>query len=421
MNIENEIQNVINGKESVLTYDNAVSKNLLKDFNSFINRLAFLYKNSTNISEKNNIRNFFFIAFNPYKNSFAPSFFTLNIGKWAGIHNLTFAQNEKTTDLIDMIADVIFDKIETVIEKYNPNKGNFKDLLSQSVVNGVIDVMRKRYGLGNTNDDDGYAKEYSLDNFVNQDNPDDRMSDTISSGEFEDEENQQTIANIANAITEFVHRTITNKKLSSFYDMFVVRDMSYEDIKDETGLSNDNLRVIKFRFEKEMSKYVENGLLKTYVYERTGHLIKFPENTFKIQKMGHTKQKSNSLGKVAFNVKNNDENGLMENKIQLINSCMASVGFIMKEGFETTTIDPHEYSSRLIDEVKNLILLIINNLNELNELGYDFSKEYKLTNKEIYNKVESQIALTVPEMITKLNTYTKNLNDLALSIKKTYV
>ncbi len=137
--------------------------------------------------------------------------------------------------------------------------------------------------------------------------------------------------------------------------------------------------------------------------------------------MGHTKQKSNSLGKVAFNVKNNDENGLMENKIQLINSCMASVGFIMKEGFETTTIDPHEYSSRLIDEVKNLILLIINNLNELNELGYDFSKEYKLTNKEIYNKVESQIALTVPEMITKLNTYTKNLNDLALSIKKTYV
>ena len=255
LQIEKEIQHVLNGSESVFTYDYAVTKKMLVEFNDFINRLAFLYKNNSGELEKKRIKNFFYIAFNPYKNSSNPSYFLLNIGKWAGIKNLTYTDNDKIKNLIDMIADVIFNKLESSVDKYQQNKGNFKDFLVKICINGVIDRLRDEYKLSKNGEENEYAKEYSLDDYVDSENRDERMSDKLSSGEFENEEKEENFKNVASAINDFVHENIKSSDMINFYDLFVVKDLSYEEIEDETGLGYSNLRQLKYRLESKLTEY----------------------------------------------------------------------------------------------------------------------------------------------------------------------
>lgn len=93
----------------------------------------------------------------------------------------------------------------------------------------------------------------------------------------------------------------------------------------------------------------------------------------------------------------------------------------INESYEVDTIDPNEYSRKLIYEIKEMISAMINNLSELNEMGYDFSKEYKLTGKPIYGKIVLEIEGTIPKMLEDLNTYSKKLDTLSSNIKKIYV
>jgi len=93
----------------------------------------------------------------------------------------------------------------------------------------------------------------------------------------------------------------------------------------------------------------------------------------------------------------------------------------INESYEVDTIDPNEYSRKLIFEIKDMISAMINNLSELNEMGYDFSKEYKLTGKPIYGKIVLEIEGTIPKMLEDLNGYSKKLDVLSSNIKKIYV
>jgi hypothetical protein len=95
---------------------------------------------------------------------------------------------------------------------------------------------------------------------------------------------------------------------------------------------------------------------------------------------------------------------------------------MLKEGFtDVDVIDPNEYSGKLIAETKSLIVRMIDNLQELNEMGYDFTKEYKLTGKQIYGKVVDQIDATVPKMMEDLKEYSIKLSQLSSNIKRIYV
>ncbi len=93
----------------------------------------------------------------------------------------------------------------------------------------------------------------------------------------------------------------------------------------------------------------------------------------------------------------------------------------INESYEVETLDPNEYSGKLIYEVKNMISQMIVNLEELNEMGYDFNKEYKLTGKPIYGKVVIEIEGTIPKMLEDLKEYSRKLSLLSSNIKKIYV
>lgn len=94
---------------------------------------------------------------------------------------------------------------------------------------------------------------------------------------------------------------------------------------------------------------------------------------------------------------------------------------MIRESYETDVIDPSEYSRRLVGECKEHISLIQDKLKELNEMGYDFTKEYKLTGKPIYKNIVDEIDGTIPVMIKRLTMYNIQLTTLSDNIRKIYV
>jgi DNA-directed RNA polymerase specialized sigma24 family protein len=293
-------------------------------FDYFVSVLAAIYKNEDSAT-KNNIRKVLFLVFPVYeffgrdaKNSeynerVYPSSLTKLIAKKSGInHELNVGY--KTIDssyYIDIIADAVYESIDTALEKYNPNANvPFSSFFLVTAANKTKDKLnsklhQKTFSLS--------GQKASLDEPIDNkgEEPDETKVDRITGQENEQSTSEvEAMKSFAQSITNFVQDKLSSKpKLVKYLEFFNLFTEGYNlsEIADTMNVTYGNVRVIKKRMEDFITQFVESGDLQDYINERTGLRVNFPNNKFTLSATNSTDEKQSQVEPVEyFNITGND-------------------------------------------------------------------------------------------------------------------
>jgi len=290
-------------------------------FDYFVSTLAALYKDEDEATKKN-IRKVLFLVFPVYElyggdisseYSHRPSSFAKLTALKAGVKYDLRSLN-KTIDssyYIDIIADAIYESIDSSLEKYNPNVNvPFSSFLLANASNKTKDKLnsklhQKTFSVG--------GQKYSLDEPIDNkgQEPDETQMDRITGQENEQSTSEvDAMKNFANALISFIQGKLANKpKLAKYWEFFnlFMEGNNLAEIADIMNTTYGNVRVIKKRMEDFVTEYVKEGYLQDYILRHTGLKVKFPDNKFALSVTNPGEEKKEAVEPVEFfNITGND-------------------------------------------------------------------------------------------------------------------
>jgi len=247
--------------------------------------LGTLYKDASS-RQQENIRTFMFTAFNPYGDRHGVSSkLARMIARKAGItFDLTSSKSIDAEYYMGIITESIYKSIDYSLKNYSPDKTSFGRFVFISSVGDTIDgINEKKYktaltGFGKTSGDEPIGGE--------GDDSDETMFDRMQgSEEGLTKEQKQGMRELANALGIFVREKLKNPKLKNlleYYELYAEKGMTNDEIAEVTGTSNLNLRQRKFKLERFLTQFVEDGSLPLFLKEKAGVKVKFPNNKFSL-------------------------------------------------------------------------------------------------------------------------------------------
>ncbi len=309
------IKNALNsgklGKD--FEYNKMVSQEKMKDFSYVVTVLASLYKGeSISESEKTKIRNSIWEAMaHPYSFSGEgvekPTLISRIIARNAGIRD--FGLKTGTLDFsyyLDIVSKSLYDAIDSTLDTYDPNRGiaSFDYMVIKNAAGRVMTGVQSKSAKTSFSTAVGgkdYIKSASIDEPLGGA---DEERDETKADRFTGEEGQKSSAQterekeLSETIQDFVlSRLKSNIKhgganaLSLDIAEMLFKDTSLAEISRVLNISNENVRINKSRMETLISEYIKNGSFQKFIKDKTGIVIKFPDNKYKFALLSKTKPK----------------------------------------------------------------------------------------------------------------------------------
>jgi len=322
--LNSSISTILKTGRGFITHEKSLQKSIKNDsaysvsteFNYIVSALATIYKDVSD-SEKRNIKNYFFLAYNPYASTgegvevkTKPSPIAIIIGKATGItHELTFIKNIDVQYYLEFISNAIYDAIPRSLENYNSEKGSFHSLFVTIASNLGKDFLKTPgaktmftgFDIKHSGDTPKYEERPSETDVV-------RSSEDIEGDERAapktEKERLGEEKELAVAISKFVKEKLQKyPKMIEFFELFAEQGKTMSEIAIETNTEENNLRQYKMRLEHILDQYVKNGSFYNYIEKVTGQEIRLPGNTFKLYKVKDIAQDVEELMEVVRTIR----------------------------------------------------------------------------------------------------------------------
>jgi hypothetical protein len=281
---DTEITRILNTGRSKMTYGTHITadKDKKNMFEYVTTALGTLY-NEVSASQKENIRNFMWVAYNPVGDLHGGTSKFANVVMVKSIpYDITGSKTMHGEDYKNMVIAGVYDAIDYALKNYIPNKGTFGYLVFDKSVSNTIDNLRsyKRKVHGKTSSGDepltGGDEESTETVFDTMTSPEEGFTD----------EQKKGMKELHKQMGIFVKEKLSHPRLAKlleYYTLFADKGYSNSEIADLTGDSELNLRQKKFKIEKLITPFVQDGSLQEFLRKRTGITVgKFPNNKFSL-------------------------------------------------------------------------------------------------------------------------------------------